>query len=339
MMVPGARQLRYDTEYPTIQYSTSVPTDPVARLQQKIDAGEVELSFDGERGYLASMLRELDVHVDSQTLVFSRTSFQKGLISPRTPRAIYFKDDVYVAWVQGGGALEISAVDPKLGAVFYTLEQKQSARPTLERQTFLCLRCHDSYSLTGGGVPRHIMGSGLPDRNGRPVYHEGWFITTDQSPIESRWGGWYVTGTHGNQVHMGNLTAQDGEDAAQLDLSAGANVTELGELIDTGPYLGKNSDIVALMVMEHQVHVQNVITRVNYDTRTALHNAEVNDAEPGRAAAAKEIEGLVEPLVRAMLLVGEAPLSGPSRAQPTLQPSSSVGGRRTVAGAPFDSWI
>ena len=310
-------QLPYDTEYEVIGYSTSEPTDPVARLQRKIDSGEVELQFDAQSGYLASLLQHLKIPVASQILVFSDTSFQIDLVSPQTPRAIYFKDDVYVAWPKGGAVLEVSAVDRQLGAVFYTLSQKESNSPRFERQTYMCLRCHDSYSLTGGGVPRYIMGSGFPDQSGQLVSHQGWHLTTDQSPLSQRWGGWYVTGTHGNQVHMGNLIAKDAADAARLDLTAGANLTDLGELMDTSPYLGKHSDIVALMVIEHQVHVQNLITRVNYDTRTALYNQQMLDQEPGRdpddrsAATLKRIESIAEPLLRAMLFVDEAPLSDP----------------------------
>ena len=310
-------QLPYDTEYEVIGYSTSAPTDPVARLQRKIDSSEVELQFDAQSGYLTSLLRHLKIPVASQILVFSDTSFEIDLVSPQTPRAIYFKDDVYVAWLQGGSLVEISAVDRKLGAVFYTLSQKKSNSPRFERQTQLCLRCHDSYSLTGGGVPRYIMGSGFSDKSGQLVSHEGWHLTTDQSPLRQRWGGWYVTGTHGNQVHMGNLIAEDAADAVRLDLSSGANLTDLGELMDTSAYLGKHSDIVALLVIEHQIHVQNLITRVNYDTRTALHKQQMLYKEPGgdpdyrSAATVKRIESIAEPLVRAMLFVDEAPLSDP----------------------------
>jgi hypothetical protein len=125
-------QLRYDTEYEAIGYSTSAPTDPVAQLQRRIDSGEVQLQFDAQSGYLASLMEHLKIPVSSQMLVFSRTSFQIDLISPETPRAIYFKDDVYIAWMQGGSVLEISAVDPKLGAVFYTLTQVESRRPRFE---------------------------------------------------------------------------------------------------------------------------------------------------------------------------------------------------------------
>ena len=179
----------------------------------------------------------------------------------------------------------------------------------------LCLRCHDSYSLTGGGVPRYIMGSGFTDPSGQLVSHERWHLTTDQSPLDRRWGGWYVTGSHGKQRHMGNLIAKDAADAARLDLALGANLRDLSQRIDTGPYLGKHSDIVALMVIEHQVQVQNLITRVNYDTRAALHqltNQEPeSDPDHPSDATLKRIESIAEPLVKAMLFVDAVQLSAP----------------------------
>ena len=311
------RQLPYDTEYAVIGYSSSTPTDSVAQLQQKIRSGEVELQFDAERGYLASLLQQLKIPVASQMLVFSKTSIQTGLISSQTPRAIYFNDNVYVAWEQDSPVVEISSLDPKLGPVFYTLSQKQGTPLNFKRETYICLRCHDSYSLTGGGVPRYILGSGFADKSGRLVSHQGWRLTTEQTPLSQRWGGWYVTGTHGDQVHMGNLIAKDAADAARMDLAAGANLTDLGQLIDTTPYLGRHSDIVALMVIEHQVHLHNLITRVNYETRTALHNETMlirelgHDPDPRSTATLKRIENEAEPLVRAMLFVDAAPLGGP----------------------------
>jgi len=314
-------QLRYDKEFPEIGYASSAPRDAIARLQQRIDAGEAQLKFEAPNGYLASILRELDIDVDSQILVFSKTSFQKGLIAPETPRAIYFKDDVYVAWVQESPSLEISTMAPELGAVFYTLEQAQNVRPAFERQTFLCLRCHDSYSLTGGGVPRHIMGSGLPDASGRAAYHEGWYLTTEETPIDKRWGGFYVTGTHGSQPHLGNVFVKAGSgpgEAASVDFASGANRTDLSELIDTGPYLGDHSDIVALMVIEHQINVQNLITRVSWQARSA--------------STSKSMQEIAEPLVEAMLFAHEAELRAPIAGSSNFAETFVEKGRRDPKG-------
>ena len=134
----ASAQLPYDREYPTIPYAAATPSDPVTRLAQRLENGAVTLEREGPSGYLASVLRELDIPVSSQMLVFSKTSLLTRLIWPETPRAIYFNDEVYVAWVPGSDGLEVSAHDPDLGAVFYTLDSAEESGPQLRRQTGLC---------------------------------------------------------------------------------------------------------------------------------------------------------------------------------------------------------
>ena len=140
-----------------MRYSTRNPTDRVTELQRMIARGQAELSFEAGRGYLASLLASLDVPVSSQMLVFSGTSLQARLVSANTPRAIYFTDDVYVAWLQGSDLIEIAALDANLGPVFYTLRQEESDTPDFQRHTGFCLECHDTYGLSGGGVPRFVI--------------------------------------------------------------------------------------------------------------------------------------------------------------------------------------
>ena len=118
-----------DYEQPPISYLEAAPHDAVSQLQDRIDRHEVELTFKREVGFLPSVLAALDIPVSSQVLVFSKTSFQFRRISPRNPRAIYFNDDVYVGWVRGGDVVELSAVDPQLGANFYTLIQDPQSPP------------------------------------------------------------------------------------------------------------------------------------------------------------------------------------------------------------------
>jgi hypothetical protein len=299
-----AQELRYAREYPVMRYANRSPTDRVAELQRMIAEGRAELRFEAGRGYLASLLASLDVPASSQMLVFSGTSLQVGLISADRPRAVYFGDDVYVAWLQGSDLLEIAAFDADLGPVFYTLRQEESDAPEFQRRTELCLECHDTYGLTGGGVPRFLIGSGPTDARGRPASHEGWTLTTDQTPLSRRWGGWYVTGTHGDQRHAGNIVVRVSDDPAPqgpaTDGTTNGNRSDLSGLVDTDPYLTGHSDIVALMVVEHQIHVQNLLTRLNWEARTLL----AGQAEPSQIAV------IAEPLVAAMLFVDEAALSG-----------------------------
>ena len=297
-----AQGLRYDREYPVMRYSTRNPTDRVTELQRMIARGQAELNFEPDRGYLASLLNSLNVPVSSQMLVFSGTSLQPRLISADKPRAIYFGDDVYVAWLQGSDLLEIAALDSNLGPVFYTLRQEESDTPDFQRQTGFCLQCHDTYSLTGGGVPRFLIGSGPTDARGRSAIHGSWILTSDQTPLSQRWGGWYVTGTHGDQLHSGNAVIDIPAPGPKRPLQQWLNRTDLVGLLDTDPYLSGHSDIVALMVVEHQISLQNLLTRVNWEARTLL------DERPEQSD--REIAAITEPLVRAMLFVNEAGLTG-----------------------------
>ena len=309
-----AQELRYAREYPVMRYASRNPTDRVAELQRMLARGQAELSYEPGRGYLASLLSLLDVPASSQMLVFSATGLQTSFVSSDTPRAIYFGDDVYVAWLQGSDLLEIAAFDANLGPVFYTLRQEESDTPDFERHTELCLGCHDTYGLSGGGVPRFLIGSGPTDARGQMASHEGWMLTTDQTPLSRRWGGWYVTSTHGDQRHAGNIVVRPSDDPAPSSEATNGNRTDLSGLLDTDPYLTRHSDIVALMVVEHQIHVQNLLTRVNWEVRTLLaERAE----QPGRARVSSQdadleaqIAAIAEPLVAVMLFVNEATLSG-----------------------------
>ncbi|HEX5045792.1 MAG TPA: hypothetical protein VFX89_01630 [Gammaproteobacteria bacterium] len=309
-----AEPLRYDAEYPTMRYGTAARTDPVAKLAERLARGELKLER-GPRGYLDSLLAALHIDPASQTLVFSQTSLQSKRIRPEKPRAIYFNDEVYVAWVQEG-PLEIGSMDPNLGPVFYMVEQ-DAPKARFDHELNRCLSCHDSYSLSGGGVPRFIVGSGYIGPSGNLVSHEGWILVTDQTPLKSRWGGWYVTGHHGKQVHLGNVLIRSLDDFQRLEQLRVGNIDNVDALFDTKPYLTNESDIVALLVLEHQVNAQNAIARVNWDVRTAI------DKEPARAAGSgyslpaaelspatmQVVRESVEPLVQTMLFAGETKLT------------------------------
>ncbi|HEY8519373.1 MAG TPA: hypothetical protein VIN61_04790 [Gammaproteobacteria bacterium] len=298
--------LRYDIEYPAIGYSTAAPDNRVSRFAARLASGDVRLDSGSPRAALADLLKALDIDPSSQTLVFSGTSLQTGGIDATTPRAIYFNDDTYVAWVQGAASFEIATMDPSLGPVFYTLGQDGDPQ-SFERELGRCLRCHDSYSLTGGGVPRFIVGSGYTDARGNLVAHEGWILTSDRTPLKSRWGGWYVSGYHGAQVHLGNVIIRSFDDFERLDSLRVGNLENLDGLVDTSAYLTSYSDIVALMILEHQVHVQNAITRVSWDVRSRLAEGGL-DASASPAAAA-QLAAITETLVEALFLAGEASLT------------------------------
>ncbi|MEW5978663.1 MAG: hypothetical protein AB1898_22930 [Acidobacteriota bacterium] len=297
-----------------IQYQAPPKDDPVARLQARIDQGQVHLDHVPGWGYLPSLLKQLHIPLSSQMLVFSKTSFQQHRISPQTPRALYFNDDVYVGWVQGGEVLEVSAVDPERGAIFYSLDQRRDVVPKFVRREE-CLQCHASPKTQG--VPGHLVRSVYPNREGLPQLQAGSFLTDHSSPFRERWGGWYVTGKHGAQRHMGNVWVLDNEHPEELDREAGANIINLRTRIDVSNYLGADSDLVALMVFEHQTRLHNLLTRTNWETRLALNQQEAMNRALNRPqdhwfdSTRSRIENQVDHLLRYFLFVDEVKLTEP----------------------------
>ena len=273
-------------------------------------AGDLKLEYGEKWGYLPSVLKHFKVPISSQTLVFAKSSFQLTQIAPEAPRAIYFNDDVYIGWVNHGQFIEVATMDPKTGPVFYTLAQEYDPHPALEPQKEDCLICHDTFQ-TSTPVPRLLMLSVLPNPAGNALKAAA-LITNDQSPLRERFGGWYVTGTHGKQQHLGNTIvrarAEDIGDMKKfiegMDLRSGANVTDLSKRFDTTEYLSPHSDIVALMVLGHQTHVHNMITSGAYEIHDAI--------EKGLSGKMNDIvKDAGERIVHAMLFVGEAPLTDP----------------------------
>src|SRR3954449_8375446 len=186
-------------DHAAIQYGAAEGKDRVAQFQQKLREGKLRLEFDEHHGYLPAVLKALNVPISSQVLVFSKTSFQAPRISPRMARSLYFTDDVYVGWVPGGDVLEFAAIDPRQGVMFYTMDQDAGPKARIDRRDE-CLQCHAS----GGtlGVPGRVVRSVFVERSGMPLFQAGGFVTDHRSPLAQRWGGWYVTGTHGTaQAH------------------------------------------------------------------------------------------------------------------------------------------
>ena len=303
--------------------------DPIARLQAQLDDGEVTLAHDSLLGYLPALLKTLHIPVSSQGLVFSRTSLQTDKITPWSPRAIYFNDDVYIGYVQESTFLEVAAVDPVRGAVFYTLSQEPRARPVFSRETTTCLMCHQSRAATGG-VPGFMVISTLTDRYGYPVVgmHDG--STSDATPMKQRFAGWYVTGSAGPAGHAGNVyspkLAHEITDTpayrTQLNMHAESGRTDLAGKFDSAPYLSAQSDLVALMVLVHQTVVHNLIT--------AVHEAAPDAVFEDSMARVSGRD--VEKLVRAMLFVGEATLDGPVRGTTSYAQDFANAGPRDAKG-------
>jgi hypothetical protein len=283
---------------PSIAYSTGAVTDRVAALNQRILDGRVHLTFDPRSGYLRSVLDALDVPVESQVATFARNSFQADLIRPDNPRALYFNDSVAVGWVRGADLLEIAAQDPRQGGIFYTIEQKQADRPQITRND-QCLACHLSWDTLG--VPGFFLMSTLTVPDDKNTYATG-FSSDHRKSFDMRWGGWYVTGNVGSLVHMGNVPVSRTDQPARAGARA---LKSLDERFDVQGFPSHGSDVVALMVLDHQAHMMNLITRTGWEARLA--------AASGDARQAARLDDAAVDLVDYMLFVYEAPLTSAVR--------------------------
>ncbi len=168
----------------------------------QLEAGTATLEYELGSGYLRALLRALDIGVDTQLAVFSKTSLQAPVISPRNPRTIFFNDSVAVAWPRGG-FVEIAAQDPVQGVAFYMLDQREGAAPRVTRQ-LSCLTCHVSYATLN--VPGLLVRSVATAPDGRSLTFLANATPDHRTPFEERWAGWFVTGSAGRLRHLGNAT-------------------------------------------------------------------------------------------------------------------------------------
>jgi hypothetical protein len=302
----------------TIAYSKTKSSGPVAKLQERMDRGEVQLKRDADYGYLLPILEALGVKKSSQMLVFSKTSFQRERIEPKHPRAIFLSDDVYVGFIPGSPLIEASEVDPKLGGIFYTFDQSQP-KPHFARND-QCLECHASAKTMG--VPGHLVRSFATDESGVVDLSSGTSQVNDRTPFAERWGGWYVTGTHGAQPHRGNLIGKEAFAKHEREPGFGGNITNLDAFFDVKSYPLPTSDIVALMVLEHQTHMHNFIARLHYESTLALQ----------QYGHVRYLKNVTESFVRYLLFAEEAPLTAPVKGLSTFAKDFAADGPRDKRG-------
>jgi ankyrin repeat protein len=263
--------------HPSIHYWDGASDDAGAHLARELRNGQTEV------GDLTALLKYFGINPDSQALVFSKSSFQSAKISPRNPRAIYFNDEVAVGYVRGGAGMEVTAVDPQRGVVFYTFDVDTAGKPSLTRRE-VCLKCHQGTSTLG--VPGIFVGSVFPNAEGMPA-RKGAIVTDHRSAFADRWGGWYVNAAHGEQPDRANAVASDPDAPEELHT--------LPMKFSPAGYLSATSDIVALMTFEHQTQMTNFITRLGWEAR-------MGD---------RPIDSDLEALVSYMLFTDEAPLREP----------------------------
>ncbi len=298
-----------DYELPPIEYSARIATNQISRLEAELNKHRPKVT---EGPFLRWLLEQAGVPVESQMLVFAKTSLQRDLIAPRQPRSLFFADDLYIGWVPGG-LMEVTTIDPDLGMVFYKLDSRDVTKPLKFERDNDCLACH------GGSMTRNWPGlmvrSIYPDGRGEPITSAGGFLVNHETPIEQRWGGWYVTGNHGSARHMGNCVAhEEGRDAV-IDREAGANLTDLSKFFNTTPYLRPDSDIVALMVFEHQVMMHDRLCEGGLRVRKWSHYQRQLQKEMGEPVAEEPVGTALRVLtsetdrvLEALLFCGESPL-------------------------------
>jgi hypothetical protein len=302
-----------DFDAAPILYRETPAKNVISAFEEQLKSGAIKLKSEEHTYFLRDALAQLKVPLSSQVLVFSKTSLQRHKIEPSTPRSIFFNDDVYIGFCQGSPVLEVSAVDPQLGTAFYTMDMNDGVAPVFERQSDNCLICHASSHTRQ--IPGHMVRSVYTDVSGLPILAMGSHRIDHTSPFEKRWGGWYVSGTHGQQKHLGNLTLTEKMEPEQVDTRPGQNQVTLRSFFDAKTYLSPHSDIVALMVLEHQGEGHNLITRASFQCRMALHqqtelNRELGQPEDKSWESTKSrIRSASEDLLKYLLFCEEAPLT------------------------------
>ena len=293
-------------EHKAIQYFETPTNEPVKHLDDLLDQGKAKLDYaPGGLGYLPSLLKHLDLNVDSQVLVYMQDSFQAPLISPPRPRAVYFNDNIAVGFVQNGEVMEVSALDPKQGVAFYTLSTHKTDKPGFARRE-VCLQCHQGGHTLG--VPGLVVSSSYIPAGAESEHARSGFVTDDRTPIVDRWGGWYVSGNLGSQKHQGIPIGPD-----------------LEPRFDTNAYLSPNSDVVALLTLEHQCRMTNLIIRVGWDYRIAAADGKLDEARP-------KLEAAIEDMVGYMLFTDATPVAAPIKGVSTFTKTFPERGPRDKQG-------
>ena len=306
----GALQADPFWDLDPIRYTDTPASDAIAEFGKGLAAGTRRLEGATDLEKLRYVLRMLDVPEESQILVFSQTSHQNRLIRPGNPRCLFYSENAYVGYVPGGD-IEVVMPDPVLGTVFYLidLEQKDPARVVI-RDTAVCLSCHGTGRTES--VPGVLVRSVRPDADGHLLLHLGTDLIDARSPIPSRWGGYYVTG-RSSLPHLGNRTYEETDTRA----SATAAPVELGDLsgtIDVSKYPRATSDIVSLMVLEHQCRIYNLLVAGSMEYRRYCWLRRSLDGPAGRVrdgADEREVKmaaSLAAKIVDALLFKDEAPM-------------------------------
>jgi hypothetical protein len=276
-------------------YRQRTPADRFTKIKDDLESGRVPLDRSSEKAFIGSLLAALKIPASSQMLVFSTTSLQLRFITPSNPRALFFNDDVYVGYIPGG-RVEIVALDPELGAIFYIFDIPRDSAPLRVERSERCMNCHAAEDTNY--VPGLVVKSVMPGPRGGSLQAFRQQQTGHGIPFDQRLGGWYVTGEHAITNHLGNAFGRF-VDGALTKLPI-----EPGRLFDFGRYPAATSDILPLLLLEHQAGFVNRVVEGGYRARTALH------ASGGKLSAEQrtELNEQARIIARYILFADEAPL-------------------------------
>tara|TARA_R110002072_G_scaffold139249_3_gene282780 strand:- start:61947 stop:63365 length:1419 start_codon:yes stop_codon:yes gene_type:complete len=298
-------------------YSRTTADNAATKLNKRLAKGELQLDSEAKtsRGRLRALLEALEVPASSQTLVFSKTSLQRHRVSPQNPRALYFNEDVYVGWIPGAASIEVIVGDPELGLAFYSMPQDANQPARLTRDDG-CLSCHATSRTQD--EPGLVLRSVFPDLAGDPIPSAGETDMNFRSPIEERWGGWLVTGQF-EGAHRGNNTAtRNSEGKWVVTPKPARDLHAFAKDFGADRYLRPTSDIGALLALEQQATVHNLLVRATHQMRYLLDKdrvlndllGETQSNEHGMRASTQRIaDTLAKEIAATLLLDGEAPLA------------------------------
>lgn len=284
-----------DWEQPPHRYFERTPTDRFTQLKSALESGELKLDRSGEKAFLLSLLRQLEVPVSSQMLVFSTTSLQLRFISPENPRALYFNEDIYVGYIPGG-RLEIVSIDPELGGIFYIFDIPRGDAPAKVERSQRCMNCHAGEDT--GFVPGLVVKSVAPGLTGGSLDSFRRGLTGHGVPLAERFGGWHVTGADTFTNHWGNALGQ------QVGGVLSKVPNPPGSRFRLDRYPAATSDLLPQLLHEHQAGFVNRAVEAGYRARTHLHH------DQGRLtpAHAAELDEQARLLTRYLLFADEVPL-------------------------------
>jgi hypothetical protein len=283
-----------DLEDPAHDYWQRPLKDRFTKLKDDLASGKIPLDTSSEKAYVVSVLKALDIPVTSQMLLYSTTSLQLRLISPRNPRALYFNEDIYFGWVPGG-KLEIVSIDPEIGGIFYIFDINLDGRPPQPERATRCMNCHSDDDTRQ--VPGIIIRSVVPGPTGGSIDSFRRNDTGHHIPFSDRFGGWHVTGAENIESHWGNLVGRlDQGTILKTPLEPGRNFRW-----ETYPV--QSSDILPQMIHEHQAGFVNRVIEAAYRARYYLAQDRGQLRNPANIEALKQ---QADSLVRYLLFADEA---------------------------------